>query len=317
MKKLLGCICFSIILFSCRRERINPDEIRMLKTTVGGPNGSKINTHFEYDNQGRIVRITRDIDNSNQKLIATISYNGNEATIVDTSKNEFDRTIKFVLNAENKPLQRIQIEKWHFLAIDFEQKNFINDTTHYEYNSTGLLTRTRIINRDSVWSFHNANPSASNQISSSSITRTFQSSNGNVISMSGAGTRFYRIINGNGTFIRNYVVEESISFDYTSGFKNQIDFKNAFILAEYGGHHLGVVTSTAPNIPIFSFLNPGAKNVPNKSVMVIQETDNFGVQVERNSSTLDYKFFYNKYGFVSGIAGQNGINPDITFTYNR
>jgi hypothetical protein len=322
MKLITGCLLVSLLLLACRKERINPADIRLLKATVSGPGGSKLNTNFEYDNQGRIVRVTRDIDNTNQKLIATVSYNGNEAILIDSSENfpgsKIIKTIKFLLDNQNKPLQRTQIETRQFSNVEFEQRNFINDTTYYEYNSAGLLTQTKVFNRDSVWSLYYTNITPSTTTNLKSRTRSFQESNGNIISMSGSGTRFLSITDATGIFRRNFTVQELISFDYSNGFKNQTDFKNAFILAEYGGnHYLSVLNPTSQSIPIFSFLNPSAKNIPNKRVTSITEKDNTGVEVYNYSDTPGYNIFYNRYGFVSGIANSNATNPDLVLTYNK
>ncbi len=118
MKFATTCLLFSLLLFACRKERINPDEVRLLKTTHPGLNGSKLNTNFEYDNQGRIVRITRDIDNQNRKLIATITYNGNEVILMDSSVNDpnskITTTVKFLLDIDNKPYSAFKLKHGNF-----------------------------------------------------------------------------------------------------------------------------------------------------------------------------------------------------------
>ncbi len=308
MKNFLVCILFSTILFACRKERITPDEIRLLKTTTGGPNGSKKSTNFEYDSQGRIVQITRNTNNEPAKRIAVISYNGNEVTLFDTSENnttsKIEKTVKFVLDNDRKPLQRIQIETWQLLDPAYEQKNFIADTTYYEYNSAGLLTEIREVRRDSVWFFQYAQ-GLETHINLQSITRSFQNNSNNVVSVSGSGTRFYRVTNTNGTLSKNYTQEELTSFDYSNQFNNQTDFKNAFILAEYGGDLF------------FSFLQPNVKNIPNKVITSSVEKDDTGTPVLTNSFTANYKVFYNGYGFLSGFTLQNTNSPDLVLTYNR
>jgi hypothetical protein len=322
MKFVTSCLLFSLLLFACRKERISPDEVRLLKTTQSGPDGSKININFEYDNQGRIVHITRDIDNTNKKLIATISYNGNEVILVDTSENspgsKIATTLKFLLDNENKPLQRIQIETWQFSDPEFEQRNFINDTTYYQYNSEGLLTQSREQNRDSVWSIRYAYITPATQISLKSITRTFQNSNGNIVSISGAGTRFYKVTNENGALIKNSTIEELISFDYASGFKNQMDFKNAFIIAEYGRFYsFSILNPGSRNIPLYSFLSPKTRSIPSKRTFSHIERDGTGSIRFSHQDSVNYKAFYNRYGFLSGVATQYSVNPEIILTYNK
>ncbi|RXK57609.1 hypothetical protein ESA94_20645 [Lacibacter luteus] len=309
MKKALLFFVIAIIFFSCRKEKVNPDEIRILKTSQNGPNGSKVNINFNYDAQGRIAGITRNNDNELPKLVATVTYNGNEVTIVDTFENsassKIAKTIKFVLDGERKPLQRIQVETNYFLDAAYEQKSFIYDTTYYDYNAAGLLVQTREYYADSLWFFQ---PSSGVVTHSDlrNMTRNFQYNNNNVSVITGRGTRLYRQTSGSNTSVKNYNREEAFSFDYTNGFSNTTDFKNAFVLAEYGGNSF------------FTVLNARAGNIPNKRVYTYNEKDSStGAEVFANSDIANYKVFYNGYGFLSGFTTQNGNNPDVVLTYNR
>lgn len=309
MKRITFLLLSVIFLFSCKKEKINTENIRLLKTTTGGPNGSKLNTNFEYDSQGRIVRITRNSDAEAAKLIATVSYSGNTVVIVDTSEyyptSKVAKTIKFTLDAERKPLQRIKVETHHFIDAAYEQRDFINDTTYYDYNAEGLLTQTREFHADSIWFFQIA-AGLNTHLDLRTVTRTFQYNNSNVVAIAGVGNRVYRQQNTSGVLNRQYNVEESVSYTYAAGYMNRTDLNNVLILAEYGGS------------VFFSVLNPKAVNLPDGRVFrYVEKEIATGAETIAESDVATYKVFYNSFGFLSGFTSQNTNTPDILLTYNQ
>lgn len=311
MQKPLYFILFTFFILSCRKKDrpVNPDEVRILKTSSTF-NGNTWNQNFDYDGQGRIIRISGNANNEPPPSFNTITYSGNEVLIKEpgvasSAVNLFFET-KYILDADKKPLQRIRVETQEYFPPNNPQRNFTNDTTYYEYNTAGLLIKTINTNRDSAWSLSN-NGLAVTTLTLKRLVSSYAYSNGNPISITGSGTRFTRQFNGVITGEFNNLLEESSTFDYTKGYANKTDFNNAFILNEYD--LLSLLTYP---------LNKNNKNIPNKIIhqSVVKDIGGGNPFVLINE-TLNYTAAYNKYGFLSNINSNAGQSSGINLIYNK
>jgi hypothetical protein len=309
MLKPFYYILFIALLASCRKKDklINPDEVRILKTSASF-NGATGNQIFDYDGQGRIIRISGNTNNEPPQTSATITYSGNEVFLKEpdiiSAAVKISSETKYVLDATKKPLQRIRVETQEYFPPNNPQRNFTNDTTYYEYDAGGLLTKTTNNSRDSVWS---NNGLTFTNLTLKRMVSSYAYNNSNPISATGSGTRFTRQFNGFITGEFNDILEESSTFDYSKGYANKTDFSNAFILNEYNVLFL----LTYP-------LNKNNKNIPNKIIhkSVVKDIGGGNPFVLINE-TLNYTAAYNKYGFLSNLNSNAGPSSGLNLIYNK
>lgn len=311
MNKSLFLLLLAYLIASCKKEDppINTDEIRIFKT-INTINGNKVYLNFEYDPQGRLTRLS--LDNTQTK--ATIKYIGNEIIITEPTVTNptitIDHETRYVLDQNKNPTQRIFTQtKRYFSPVD--QTNFITDTTYYEYDGSGLLTKTIDIHRDSTWIL----PGTATLITSMAldkITINYTSSNGNLSSGNGTGTRLVRTFNGTNTIVYNSIIKKSIQLDYSSSFPNKTDFNNIFILNEYNI----IFTKALPESP-FYMLNKNYKNLPSRIDHNLTEEYTTGGPRQTLSVREEFTYSYNKYGFATNIIHAGGPNTNIDIVYNK
>jgi hypothetical protein len=309
MLKPFYYILFIALLVSCRKKDklVNTDEVRILKTSASF-NGVTGNQIFDYDGQGRIIRISGNTNNEPPQTSATITYNGNEVLLkepdVVSAAVKISSEIKYTLDAGKKPLQRIRVETQEYFPPNNPQRNFTNDTTYYEYDAGGLLTKATNNNRDSS-SLEQAGLTGTS-LRLKRVVYSYSYNNGNLTSVAGLGTSFSRVFNGSISKEFNTTLEESLLFNYTKGYSNKTDFSNAFILSEYN------ILFTLP-YP----LNKSYKNIPDKITRQSVEKDASGAPMFTNSETVNYIASYNKYGFLSNLNSIAGPSSGLNLIYNK
>ena len=189
--------------------------------------------------------------------------------------------------------------------------NFLTDTTYYEYDPNGLLTKTIDIHRDSTWILPGTAPLVSST-ALNRITIIYTNSNGNLSSGNGTGTRLVRTFNGTSTTVYNSIIKKSIKLDYSSNYPNKTDFNNIFILNEYNI----IFTKAVPESP-FYIINKYYKNLPNTIDHNITEEYTTGGTMQTLARREEFTYSYNKYGFIANIIHAGGPNTNIDIVYNK
>lgn len=283
MKKTLYFFAALILLFSCKKEKINPSELRLTKTT--GYDGQNGNT-FKYDASGRIIAVINIKDN---RTIASVSYNGNEV-IIDRGFSTpgtvtREDVVKIFLDSEGKPLTRIQRVFMEYSSPNtLPQKDFLNDTLLYEYDAQGLLKRTIGRTFDSLWFNPNDLETQSHWTES---TTDYTVSNGNltasVLNKNVGGAQWFR-----GTQFK-YIeyTEDKYFYEYSKQYSNKTDFSNTAILNEL---------EVTPFV-----LNKNYKNIPDKITRSIVSKDKNGVIYNMYDSNSKFTLEFDSKGFLYGI----------------
>lgn len=292
MKHLLSFILPALVLLSCKKsDTVNTEEVRLLQTKLQDGNGDLYMTLLDYDAQGRIVRISNKINNNAPEVRATISYSGNEVQVVEppisNGSSSHTREIKFVLDGSNKPLTRIEQRTNEYFAPNNPQRDFYTDTTTYSYDASGLLTRKTGRSRDSTWvNFGYVQTS----LRVNTYTANYTNVNGNLAEMTRVSQENYRTTIGTTTRSSNSSLEEKNTFEYPKAYPNSTDFKNVFLLEEFG-----VILHDYP-------LNKNYRNLPNQVTASRVEKDGTGVVTHSESAISAMAFSFNKYGFLSMIG---------------
>lgn len=299
MKKLTS-ILLILLFFSCKKDN-DPRDLRLLRIETTDYNGNLVNTEYQYDNQGRIIRITSKKNNEKPVEVVTVGYSGNDVFLV--SFPDFDAAytqsteVRLTLDASGKPQKRIEYTN-RVSKVPNPSKEFRYDTSFYEYDATGLLKKITRIRRDSIW------------LQQDYIVKrkfdfivNYTNSNGNLISRDEFVTYPYTTIRAGVTTISGGSSEYHHVYNYTKGFSNGTDFKNAYVLNEY---------------PFFFYdppLNGNYKNMPDQIVVNNIDRDINGNIIFNGKGTYNLDRVYDKNGFLSTITIPPGSTQFVIFNF--
>jgi len=267
--------------------------------------GNIVNTEYQFDNQGRITGITWKKNADPPVSLVSVAYTGNEVVLVSfpTYDPAYNQTseVRLTLDGSGKTQKRIQ--KTHLSSkTPNGSQEYRNDTTIYEYDGGGLLKKTIQNRRDSLW-IH-ANYTIIRQFNS---TTNYTNSGGNLISKDEFVTYPYTTTQNGVITISGGSSEYHDVYNYTKGFANQTDFRNAPVLQEY---------------PLFVYdppLNGNYKNMPDQIMIKNTDRDINGNITFNISGTVNVGRSYDTRGFLSAITIPPGNTQDtkINFYYGK
>jgi hypothetical protein len=301
MKKLIT-ILLLCILFSCNKDKINPEKIRLIRTERSTANGKFYVTSYEYDSYDHIKRVAISEDNASPVTMADIAYNGNEAILIPPQYYDggsaINTVIRITLDADRKPLKRI--EHWKAIHPTYPSYRYVYDTMAYQYNAEGLLTRASGTFVDSgTW-----NP---NQIRVRRGVHTIDYTNTdrNITSLREIYNISYSLIEGSTIRDSSSSHEYTARYVYTSQYPNRMDFKNIAVLNEYKHYNYD-----AP-------FNRNYQNMPDSAIATGIDRDGSGAIVFNGSSIKTAIRSYNESGFLSQVASNMGAYEQTKFIYNK
>jgi hypothetical protein len=310
IKNILTCIIILSILFSaCKKDKepVNPDEVRLIAVESKTGNGTS-HLDFEYDASGRITHVTSHADNNPPVIIYNIFYNGNEillvaAPLANTTGTNRDST-RLTLDA-GKVIRKVnnRFDEYFPPSTD-PQRTYTRDTTLYEYDASGFLTRETNLTWDSTWRNVNNSGTINTSISRSSEIENHILTNGNVVSTSSIVNWSFVTSQGAQTIYSSRSTENNTSYQYLHGYLNKTDFSNAAIINE---------VQSFLGLP----LNKNYKNLPDKVTNSYIERDQNGTIYATNSFSMNYQYTYNSYGFVSTVFDPALPDLKTTFIYNK
>ena len=236
MKKLTAStILIAVLFFSCKKnDTINTSEVRLLKMNWkdinGTVNGSRV---FDYDQQGRIIRISA-AGNFPTTVEANIAYSDSNIIITPTASvlpqgGGFVQEIRYTVDASGRPLRRI--ESSTFILTDNPQFTYKTDTANFEYDGARLLIKKINSSKDSTWFNPDGTPVITIVFASSVTVYTNANNSLSQIDKTGFDSTWY----DNGTISKGFSrnISETYKFDYSKGYRNEMDFMNSVILTEY------------------------------------------------------------------------------------
>ncbi|HSZ33166.1 MAG TPA: hypothetical protein VK772_07635 [Puia sp.] len=314
MKSLKLLLSFAgIILFisSCKKENttnnvVNPKtdsssdsnaKYRLMSVERRKDDSSLIYSYgFQYDSSGRITRIFSP-ENNPQGIMATISYNGNEAVYAQPATNPYPGvygadTIWFTLDSDNKALKRIEFNLVQNDSPGGIPTTYTFDTTVYEYDAAGLLAKETRAERDSVIWNNNGMITISNNVHHT-ITN-HQISGGNVIEKDQVS------VNPPGSPNQ----ETSTTFEYSSAYPDNVALSNPAIMNEMNMFY---------DWP----LNNGYKNMPDKMTSETINKDASGNIINTSSTTYLLSLSFDKNGYLATYFDSNYTGGKWYFLYSK
>jgi YD repeat-containing protein len=306
---ILFCLAL-FILSSCKKDKdqaVNPDDVRLVSIEMKGTNYTS-HLDFAYDASGRIMHVSSHDNNSAPVSILDVTYNGNEALLVGTplnsaGTNHSDST-RLLFDAGRLSQKIKKSFNEYFYPYNDPQRSFTQDTTIYEYNTSGLLTREIKNTWDSTWRNVSNSGLISTSIYRTNGSNSYSLSNGNVVSMTGVTNWTFITRQGTQTVLSSRSSESTANYEYAKSSVNKTDFSNAAIINE---------VAWFTGLP----LNEKYHNLPNKLTSTYTERAQSGAVVSSTSNTTDYQYAYNGYGFLSSLF--DPATPDLKtiFVYNK
>lgn len=234
MKKLI--ILFLLFATACTKDSPEDKESRLIEARITDANGDVASAKFTYDQMGRMNSYSYS-DNTIHVKSATITYTGNNILISfkELVQNEitFNSTIRYICNDNKMPIQRIQYDSLH-VADELEQITVQTDTSHYQYDASGLLLTMDGVSYDTT-RFSAASEKNGHYSSERHRYNFAYSNSGNLID--------HVTVSTNVTHAQKDQYGEHTDADYSSAkytigytqqYPNQIDASNAFLLSEFG-----------------------------------------------------------------------------------
>ncbi len=214
-----------IIVVSCKKKKedtpLDPNTIRLTKMVKDNSSTE----FYEYNTDGRIVKVTNQLNGGPLSVVATVAYNGNIATTTYPSVNNAGLnatfTVKYTLNNDGRPLQRVAEDRLEFFPPGTNaQRDFVNDTITYEYDVQGLLTKQTQVTWDSTWLKDNVGGYITTGFELTKQVRNYTTTNGNMTSVTSNGTKFSRSFSSltGITYTGNILLDKSGTLAYNSFF---------------------------------------------------------------------------------------------------
>ncbi len=297
-----------LFIFSCKKQSINRDDIRFIKSKAMDSAGNSIYFSFEYNSSGSVTKIFTSRNNDPGGLIADIHYSGNDIIIkpvrIMNAAVETDSEIRYTTDIFGKPVSRIEYNYQEFKEpINVPQKDYKTDTAIYEYDGSGLLTRVTGHYRDSTW-FNPGTVQTFNM--NGTYVRNYTNSSGNVDQISCLANEKSRVIHGSQVFHSERSIEESYRFEYTQSYINKTDFAHAVLLREFSV----LFEKTYPLSEIYN-------DVPNRIIMSKTTRDENGDILITDGSDTQITISYNSNGFISTMRSYPGLEARKEILYNK
>jgi len=295
-----------LTLIGCKKEEvnevnINPEEVRLKSIETHDASGAVTEVNFIYDEKQRIFQLHSGWIGQIHQILLKVNYAGSETILYRlTLENETDE-IRYLLNTSGQATRRVEAHTMEYKFPDEPQRDFMNDTTYYEYDADGLLRKAWGRRRDSTW----VNPGIIHTVVTiTDYTSEYSNINKNLGALITQKNKSSVSKNGNILVNSKSSVEEKIQFTYDKGYLNKTDFKNAFILTEFGGFSGLGYPFKVMGYPI----NVNYQNYPDKIVSTVTNRDESGTVTSMNTDTQNMILDFNKYGFIS-LVNYNPTEP--------
>ncbi|ANE52134.1 hypothetical protein [Flavisolibacter tropicus] len=304
---LLLLISCTVLLSNCKKDKedINTDEVRLQAVETKQSNGDIHKLFFDYDANGRIIKIRSGRNNETPTTNFIITYSGNEilipVTVSDDELNTIKDTIRLLLNADQQVIKRMYHGFHEFKAPTFTpQRTNIYDTTTYSYDAAGLVKQETHGGLDTSW----YNPGVETiMVSRTAGFTNYSIKDGNIISTKKEVTSSGYAKQGGIVSTGKSSNETTHAFEYAKAYPNKIDFKNAAILNELQ--------------LVFPPINKNLRNVPEKILVTDITKNGNGNITSSNSFTINQELSYNKYGFVNIRFDPASPTLKTTYVYNK
>ena len=304
---LLPLFLLIAALYSCKKNDFDASAIRLLKTESVDSAGNVYNTTFEFDQEGRITKLSGVKNNGTPSVGLIITYSGNVATFSDGPWSNGplyeNRIVRYQLNNDHQPILRTEYDSFFISPPEPPQRTIKTDSTRYEYDAAGLLKKVTGTYIDSTWT---------NQgfVQTSTIRSTY--------------TRDYTNSNGKLTGITTHVQEKSITknasyqassssttegthtFEYPHNEPHKTDFSNTWLLAEL--HIL-----YEPEYPLTSSYSYFPEKVTYSEVT----KDANGQIINTRSDSRTLMLDLNSFGFISAYTPDGRAQNKVKLIYNR
>lgn len=293
MRKLIIPFIIPIVIFSCKKENVNPDEVRLQRVESYNASGLTGSTVFNYNQQGQITSISSVTPGGATSVAATIVYNGSNIIITPAPINsagvDASFEIRYTLNTAGQPLQKIERTTFSFKPPNNPQYDLKIDTTNYEY-SGDFLVKTKGSSYDSGWSSSGTPQSVQISITREISNATYTNTGNKLTQINSNTTSTHKLTNNNGTNILQSTETATTTFGYTKGYANKTDFTNAVVLSQFGA----LLVEGYP-------INKAYDNFPDQVVYSSTYTTIGTGQSSSNTGTTNATVSYNRYGFISSV----------------
>ena len=290
MKKqvyFLAAAINALFFVSCKKDNQNSNTDGPRITTIEETQGAYVfyRFSFEYGGDGKINKIIVMTDSVPTSTYYNVSYSQNKIVM---ARSRIKDTTYLFLDANDRVVVRLR--KSFQAPFNIPQQTLTFDTTHYEYNSSGLLVKETYGRLDTTWY-----PGTVQTMTIRTTGTTEHSfSGGDAIMVKTVVQRSIVTSNGSNINVTKRSTENTNTYGYTLSYPNETDFSNAAVLSE-----LKLYT----DLP----LNKNYSHLPDKITNTYIDKDENGTIISSGTSTTAPRFTYNANGFIDTKS-----NPPLT-----
>jgi hypothetical protein len=293
-------IILTCLLNACKKD-VNTTGVRLNAFTYFNGVTTRT-TALQYDNSGRISKITFKDGDGPVTTLFDVSYRGDEIIMSNTSSNDTVTTsnsISIFVDASNLARKKIRydyLEVKPFPGVP-EQRMFLRDTTLYEYDVSGLLQKETYHEYDSSWA--KAYGRITWEVWLNNAVTSYVNSNGNMKGYNRIADEASYLYQNGSTSVTKSSYTEDWTFTYSGNYPNKTDFSNAVVLTQVCAW-------------VINPMNKNYRNLPDQYTWTRTAKDENGA-ITRNSFSGAYTLKYNSYGFLASSGDQTMTN----YIYNK
>jgi len=296
-----------LILFaniSCKKDKVFKREDVRLTSTEWARDGITHRTLITYNTDGKISKVSEQTNEDAPTTYFDVQYLSDAIQLIQPANNSINTadTIRLYLGSNGQLVRRIRFSFFEVKPpVGFSQRTYTYDTTSYEYDASGFVTRETQHIQDSTWS---NNGSVQTTVNYNDGVTNYTISNANLVTAENTMNTSY--VGRTSTTVYSGTLGSStsaVNYEYAAAAPNNTDYSNAAVLNEL-------------NLFPIEPMNKNFAQLPTKKTATTIQKDRNGVVTSSDSYTSNYSFTYTLLGLVASQFDPAHPETKLVYTYS-
>ena len=302
--KRIAVILVLLASISCKKDKAyKPEDVRLIKAE-SMQNGNTYRTLISYNTDGKISQVSHQVNEDAPTTYFDVRYVNGEIQLIEPANNSINTadTIRLYLGSNGQLVRRVRFSFFEIKPpVGFPQRTYTYDTTSFEYDASGFVTRETQHIQDSTWS---NNGSVQTTVNYNDGVTNYTISNANLVTVENTTNSSFVGRTSTTTFSGTLGSStSSLNSEYANAAPNNTDYSNAAILNEL---------NLFPIEPV----NKNFAQLPTKKTSTSIQKDKNGVVTSSDSFTSNYAFTYTLLGLVASQFDPAHPESKLVYTYS-